>query len=195
VEIPREITTGLNHMWKNKERETKSLYIETKIITTSGDNVSVGGKETYLKLLTEAKKIVEQAFGESTKEWLDMNAIPTTAEGGTAIFCKDTEGKLIGFIHGRPESLINGPEGRGKWVLSVLAAYPPGQGTGGVLIESLKKSAKDHGANVVFARTDPERTETIKFYQAHGFVSAGRVEGYYEYTTGRAPAIWLMAKL
>lgn len=176
-------------------KETEPLSLEVKVITLKGDVVCVGGKETYFGLLPEAKQIVEQAFGESTDEWLDMDVIPMSVEGGTAIFCQDFAGKLIGFIHARPESLINGPEGKSKWVLSVLAAHPAGLGTGGVLFESVKKSAKEHGADVVFARTDPTRTETIKFYLSHGCEMVGRIEDYYKYSTGRAPAVWLRVKL
>ena len=76
-------------------KETEPLSLEVKVITLKGDVVCVGGKETYFGLLPEAKQIVEQAFGESTDEWLDMDVIPMSVEGGTAIFCQDFAGKLI----------------------------------------------------------------------------------------------------
>lgn len=186
-----------------EELEKKPLPFVAKVISSDGKIMSEGGRDVYWKYHNKISQMLDLAFPEGpVGEWLDLAAIPATLEGGVALIALDESEKVCGFIHGRPESCINGPEGTEKWVTSVVAAYPPGKGMGGKMLETFKTEAVKAGAKVLFIRTDPSRLDTIKFYTGHGGEMAGRLEYYYSYPTeqigigkGRSPTVWFFWNL
>lgn len=176
---------------KEIEHETLSTEYPFKLIILGNGSKLVGTTEAYTAYLDSLSNLMVQVFGDDVWQWLDLSAIAEEKARGIGIISLNESGEVQGLVHARQESLINGPEGKNKWVTSVVAAYPSGEGIGGELFDELKAEVTAAGGKVLFVRTDPNRSEAIAFYKKHGGKEAGIVEGYYEYDEGRAPALWL----
>ncbi len=126
-------------------------------------------------------------------DWFDINAIGTISEKAVGVMCLDNS-EIAGFVHARQEGRINGPEGTKKWVFSILGVNPKyqGKGVGGLMIQTLKEEILNQGGESIFARTDPSRIDTVRFYLKHGFQVDGNV-GHYYY--GPSPAVWMWCDL
>lgn len=127
-------------------------------------------------------------------DWFDINAIGTIPEKAVAVMVTDNDNNIIGFSHVRQENRINGPEGKEKWVFSILGVDPKhqGKGIGNLIIDKLKEGIIKEDGKYLFARTDQTRQDTIRFYLHHGFQHDGVINHYYY---GPAPAVWLWCDL
>lgn len=181
-----------------KERKTmlernQEIPLHLRIVNPEGTSISqYNGFQAWQTLKDKpVEAMLEQVFPD-LPSWFDYSAIGKVNEEAVAILMEDVNSAPIGFVHARQEGLINGPEGKEKWVFSILAAAKQGGGIGGKLIETLKEDIASYGGKYLFARTDPTRTATIGFYLNHGFQIDGMV-GHYYY--GPAAAVWMWCPL
>ncbi len=169
----------------------KEIPLHLKVIDPKGVGVNYyHGNEAKSALIKRQHSIVpmlEQVFPD-LNQWFNFSALEDVNEEAVAILMENRMDNQFGFAHARQESLVNGQEGKDKWVFSILAAKSQGHGIGSKLISHLMMEVKRFGGKSLFARTDPTRTETIAFYEKHGFQKDGEI-GHYYY--GPSPAVWL----
>jgi ribosomal protein S18 acetylase RimI-like enzyme len=167
--------------------------LHLKVLNSEGDGVKNSEGLLALQILMNRpiQKMLLEVFPD-LGSWFDFAAIGKISERGVAVLMEDDQAHPLGFVHARQEGIINGPEGKEKWLFSILAAAEKGKGVGGILVETLKKEIVSHGGKFLFARTDPSRTDTIAFYMKHGFEIDG-VVGHYYY--GPTPAVWMWCDL
>lgn len=171
--------------------------LDIRVINCEGQICTQGSGQYAWKALQQSfpvQDMLTQVFPD-LEQWFDLEALPQVNEQAMAVIMLDEAGIVCGFAHARQESLVNGPEGRDKWVFSILAASQQGMGIGKKLMGELKKGIVEHGGKYLFARTDPARTDTVAFYKSQGFIEDGTVGHYYSYDEGPAPAIWLWCNL
>lgn len=197
-----QINLGIKKYLGIEEREpipefylAEKLPLSLKVINI-GDHSSTEYKQhfAFFRIIKEKKveELLIKIFPD-LKDWFDINAIGTVTEKAVAVMCID-ENELAGFVHARQESRVNGPEGTKKWVFSILGVNPQyqGKGVGGLMIHTLKDEIANQGGASLFARTDPTRNDTIRFYLSHGFQIDGNI-GHYYY--GPSPAVWMWCDL
>ena len=62
--------------------------------------------------------------------------------------------------------------------IEVLPAFR-GRGAGAALLGHIEDSARAAGANLLWLHVDAENAAAIRLYEVHGYLHAGREEGYY----------------
>lgn len=141
------------------------------------------------------ERLLAETFGPDYSSWIDVRSIPKCGAGVAVLYQQESDPSSIGgIIFGRPKGALNASGGLAVWRIDLLAARS-GLGIGGRLLTRFLSEAQSKGAKTVLADTDPERTKAIAFYQKHGFIDAGRVEGFYFYNGHPAPAVFLRKDL
>jgi GNAT superfamily N-acetyltransferase len=87
---------------------------------------------------------------------------------------------IYAAIYAEAERPINGPEGREKWVINLMAVHPDraGQGIGSALIAALESLLREKGIKKLFVFANETDLQVQHFYQKNGYQPAGRIQDY-----------------
>ncbi len=97
--------------------------------------------------------------------------------GNIGVLAEDESGRLAGFA-------IAGKQRRqgsifGRLITIDVDAQLRRRGIGHVLLEEIERQLRAAGANAVLLEVAVDNATAQSFYERHGFVSTGRIPGYY----------------
>lgn len=118
----------------------------------------------------------------SIEEWFSFSEMEKMIfqEKGVCIKAVDNKNQIVGIIYAQQESLINGKEGREKWVINMMAVLPDltGKGIGSGLIKTIEEHARKRQVKKMFVFTNKEDNKVINFYKKNNYEDAGWIKDY-----------------
>jgi ribosomal protein S18 acetylase RimI-like enzyme len=138
------------------------------------------------KDIDEIINITNKAFFRTPdadlSNWFSFSEMKKMVDQNTGLCLKaiDENNKIIGMICAQQESLINGKEGKEKWVIVITAVDPneSGKGTGSKLLEKLEEILKKREIKKLFVYTNKEDEKVINFYKQNNYEDAGWIKDY-----------------
>jgi len=152
------------------------------------------------KDINELISVTNKAFWATPdadlSNWFSFEEMKKMIDQNTGLCLKAVDNnKILGMIYAQQESLINGKEGKEKWVIVITAVDPEnsGLGIGSNLLKELEKILNDRKIKKLFVYTNKDDTQVINFYKQNDYEDAGWINDY-QYGQGNS-AVFLLKYL
>jgi len=153
------------------------------------------------KDIEELTIVAQKAFlvtpDSDLSNWFSFHEMVNTINENHGLCLKaiSDNGSIVGMTYAQQESLINGKEGKEKWVIVIVAVDPnnSGQGIGSLLLKELEKIVSQRGVTKMFVYTNKGDDKVINFYKKNNYEDAGWIRDY-QYGKGNS-AVFLLKHL
>lgn len=148
------------------------------------------------ELISVANKAFLTTPDADLSNWFSFEEMKKMINQNTGLCLKAVDdNKILGMIYAQQESLINGKEGKEKWVIVITAVNPKNseQGIGSNLLKELENVLNNRGIKKLFVYTNKDDTQVINFYKQNDYEDAGWIKDY-QYGQGNS-AVFLLKYL
>jgi ribosomal protein S18 acetylase RimI-like enzyme len=147
-------------------------------------------------LRTIASKAFSNTPDSDLSDWFDFNEMIKAIDEDRVLCIKaEEDGSIVGMTYAQQESIVNGKEGREKWVIVIAGVDPDhsGKGIGSSLLKELENQLTKRGILKLFVYTNKDDQGVINFYKKNGYQDAGWIKDY-QYGRGNS-ALFLLKYL
>jgi len=137
------------------------------------------------KDILELKNLVNKSFASTPdsdlSDWFSFEEMIKNINQNIGLCLKAVDNnQIVGMIYAQQESLINGKEGKEKWVIVITAVDPEnsGQGVGSSLLEKLEDILREKKIKKLFVYTNKTDERVIDFYRQNNYQDAGWIKDY-----------------